>query len=63
MVKVLPMKRRVGRPEMKASEKRGETFRFMATKEESKKIRAKAKSLGRTLSDYLRDVAIPKEDK
>lgn len=52
--------KRVGRPELKASERRGETFRFMATKEESIKIRSKAKALGLTLSEYLRRVSIPK---
>jgi uncharacterized protein (DUF1778 family) len=53
-------KKRVGRPELKASERRGETFRFMATKEESAKIRSAAKAAGKTLSEFLRDVAIPK---
>jgi hypothetical protein len=55
------MKKRAGRPPVKASEKRGETFRFMTTKEESAKIRAKAKEAGLTISEYLRDAAIPKE--
>ena len=45
---------------MKASEKRGETFRFMATKEESAQIRANAKAAGLTISDYLRRVALRK---
>lgn len=53
------MRKRVGRPEVKASEKRGETFRFMVTKAESAEIRAKAKAAGYTnLSDYLRKVAL-----
>ena len=52
------MRKRVGRPELKASEKRGETFRFMTTKEESAKIRAKAKAAGLSLSDYLRKLAL-----
>jgi len=52
------MRKRVGRPELKASEKRGETFRFMVTKEESAKIRAKAKAARLSLSEYLRRVAL-----
>lgn len=53
------MVKRVGRPEVKASEKRGETFRFMVTKAESAEIRAKAKAAGHlTVSDYLRKVAL-----
>ena len=51
---------KAGRPKVKASEKRGETFRFMTTKEESAKIRANAKSAGITISDYLRRVALQK---
>lgn len=47
---------------MKASEKRGETFRFMTTKEESAKIRANAKTAGMTVSEYLRRVALQKGD-
>jgi hypothetical protein len=50
--------RKAGRPKVKASEKRGETFRFMATKEESARIRIKAKAAGLTLSEYLRQVAL-----
>jgi hypothetical protein len=53
-------RKRAGRPELKPSERRGETFRFMATKEESAKIRSKAKDSGLTISEYLRSVAIPK---
>jgi hypothetical protein len=53
--------RKAGRPKVKASEKHSETFRFMTTKEESATIRAKAKVLGLTISEYLRSVAIPKE--
>jgi len=52
------MKKRAGRPELKASERRGETFRFMTTTEESAKIRAKAKAARLTLSEYLRLVAL-----
>jgi hypothetical protein len=52
------MRKQVGRPKLKASEKRGEIFRVMATKEESAKIRSKAKAAGQTLSEYLRQVAL-----
>lgn len=45
---------------MKASEKRGETFRFMTTKEECAQIRANAKAAGLTISDYLRRVGLRK---
>ena len=51
-------RKRVGRPELKASERRGEAFRFMATKEESAKIRTRAKAAGVTISEYLRKVAL-----
>ncbi len=51
-------KKRVGRPELKASEKRGETFRFMVTKEESAKVRIRAKAARLTISEYLRKVAL-----
>jgi len=57
------MKKRVGRPELKASEKHTETFRFVTTKEESAKIRAEAKRLRLNVSEYLRSVAIPKEER
>lgn len=50
--------KRVGRPKVKPSERRGETFRFMATKEESEQIRRKAKKAGLTISEYLRSIAI-----
>jgi hypothetical protein len=46
---------------MPASQKRGAIFRFVATKAEAKKIRDKAKQLGLTISEYLRQMAIPKE--
>lgn len=55
------MVKRIGRPEVAASLKRTSVFRFMTTKAEAGKIRAKAKELGITLSEYLRSVAIPKE--
>jgi hypothetical protein len=37
-------------------------FRFVATKEEAARIRAKAKAMGLSLSEYLRKAAIPRED-
>ena len=55
------MRKRAGRPEVPESQKRGRIFRFVATKAEAAKIRAKAKALGLTLSEYLRSVAVPKE--
>lgn len=55
------MARRAGRPEVAMSQKRSVIFRFVATKAESAKIRAAAKAQGKTLSEYLRSVSIPKE--
>jgi mobilization protein NikA len=55
------MAKRVGRPEVAASQRREIIFRFVATKAEAVKIRGKAKALGLTISEYLRGVAIPKE--
>ena len=52
------MRKRVGRPKAKASEKRGEILRFVVTREENAKIRAKAKAAGLSLSDYLRKLAL-----
>jgi hypothetical protein len=54
------MVKRVGRPEIPASKRRNVAFRFVATKEEATKVRAKAKDMGLTLSEYLRQAAIPK---
>jgi hypothetical protein len=54
------MVKRVGRPEIPASDRRSVAFRFVATKEEAARIRAKAKAMGFTLSEYLRQVAIPR---
>lgn len=51
--------KRAGRPEIPASKKRTFAFRFVANKEEAAKVRAKAKEMGLTLSEYLRKVAIP----
>jgi hypothetical protein len=54
------MRKRAGRPEIPESKKRNVAFRFVATKEEAARIRAKAKEQGYTLSEYLRQVAIPR---
>jgi hypothetical protein len=54
------MAKRAGRPTVVKGQKRDEIFRFVTTKAEATKIRAKAKELGQTLSDYLRSTAIPK---
>jgi len=51
---------KAGRPKVKASEKRGETFRIMVTREESAKIRSLARAAGVTISEYLRRAALPK---
>ena len=53
-------KRKAGRPEKAASELRTIIFRFVATKAEARQIREQAKRRGMSLSDYLRDLAIPK---
>ena len=55
------MPNRAGRPVKPASEKRNVIFRFLVTKAEEKRLRAKAKDSGLSISDYLRSVAIPKE--
>ena len=55
------MAKRIGRPEIAASRRRTVIFRFVTTKADAAKIRAKAEQLGLTLSEYLRGVAIPKE--
>ena len=54
------MAKRVGRPEIAASQRREIIFRFVVTKAEATKIRSKAKASGLTISEYLRSVAIPK---
>jgi hypothetical protein len=51
--------KRTGRPEIPASKRRNVAFRFVVTKEDAARIRAKAKEMGLTLSEYLRKVAIP----
>jgi hypothetical protein len=52
--------KRVGRPEIPASKRRIVAFRFVATKEEAVKVREAARAAGKTLSEYLRSVAIPR---
>ena len=54
-------KKRVGRPELEANQRRSAVFRFVTTQEEGARIRAKAKNLRMTLSEYLRSVTIPRE--
>jgi hypothetical protein len=54
------MRKRAGRPGIAPSQRRDIIFRFVATRAEAQKIRAKAKESGSTLSEYLRSVAIPK---
>lgn len=54
------MAKRVGRPAKPASERMDAIFRFVVTKDEEKRLRAKAKELGLSISEYLRKVAIPK---
>jgi len=54
------MRKRAGRPEVAPNQRREAIFRFVATKAEAAKIRSKAKTLGLTISEYLRSVAIPK---
>jgi hypothetical protein len=55
------MRKRVGRPEVAASQRREVIFRFVVTKSEAGRLRAKAKAAGLSISEYLRSVAIPKE--
>jgi len=55
------MVKRVGRPAKAESEKRTVIFRFLVTRAEEKRLRARAKELGLEISEYLRRVAIPKE--
>jgi hypothetical protein len=55
------MRKRAGRPEIAPSQRREEILRFVVTKSEAVKIRSKAKALKRTISEYLRSVAIPKD--
>jgi hypothetical protein len=52
------MQKRAGRPEKAASQRREIIFRFVVTKAEAGKIRSKAKALGLTISEYLRQAAL-----
>jgi hypothetical protein len=54
------MKKRSGRPAMVASQKREIILRFVVTKAEASKVRAKARSQAQSLSEYLRSVAVPR---
>jgi hypothetical protein len=54
------MVKRVGRPPIEGP-KRDVIIRFVVTEDENLKIRSKAKSLGLSLSDYLRRAAIPRK--
>jgi hypothetical protein len=55
------MRKRAGRPEIAASQRRAVIFRFVVTRAEAVKIRGTAKAAGLTISEYLRSVAIPKK--
>jgi len=55
------MPKRAGRPTVVKGHKRDVIFRFVVTKAEEKRLRAEAKRLNLSISDYLRGVAIPKE--
>ncbi len=55
------MPKPVGRPEKEPSQRREVIFRFVVTKAEERRLRAKAKAAGLSISEYLRSVAIPKE--
>jgi Mobilization protein NikA len=57
------MHKRTGRPELPVSQQRRFIFRFLVTKSEALRIRDQARSLGLTISEYLRSVAIPKNSK
>jgi len=48
------MKKRMGRPRKAANERLSETLRPRITKEEHRKLRAKARRAGLTLSAYIR---------
>jgi hypothetical protein len=55
------MAKRAGRPEKAPSQRREVIFRFVVTKAEAAKLRRKAKAAGLSISEYLRSVAIPKQ--
>jgi hypothetical protein len=46
---------------MSAGRRRQQILRFVVTKEEAKKIREAAEKRGMTVSEYLRQVSIPKD--
>jgi|HubBroStandDraft_6_1064221.scaffolds.fasta_scaffold01137_9 hypothetical protein len=52
------MRKRAGRPEIAASQRREVILRFVTTKAEAGKIRAKAKAAGLTVSEFLRAAAL-----
>jgi hypothetical protein len=52
---------RTGRPKLAPSERRNVVLQLVVTKAEAVSIRRKSKSLGLSISDYLRSVAILKE--
>jgi hypothetical protein len=54
------MKKTTGRPPTPKSQRRNVIFRFVVTKGDAAKIRASARGLSLTLSEYMRSVAIPK---
>lgn len=56
------MGKRAGRPAVAASQRREAYFRFVVTKAEARKIRAKAKELGLSISEYLRSMAVPPKE-
>jgi hypothetical protein len=56
------MAKRPGRPKMEGP-KREFGFRFLTTKAETSKIKARAKASGLTVSEYLRRVALGGEEK
>jgi hypothetical protein len=54
------MPKRAGRPEIAPGKRRNVIFRFVVTKAEATRLRNKATESGLTISEYLRNVAIPK---
>jgi hypothetical protein len=52
------MRKRSGRPEVPASQRREEILRFVVTKAEAAEIRGKAKEQRMSLSEYLRQAAL-----
>ncbi|MGA7622339.1 MAG: hypothetical protein WCA38_16495 [Candidatus Acidiferrales bacterium] len=56
------MPKRAGRPNVPPSQRRDTILRFVVTKSEAQQIRNKAKTVGLTISEYLRSMAIPTPD-